>query len=72
VAFDDVSRDFGGVTGSEISWHAKTFSDDLKVCGFLDRNGEASIFEVSYPACATTAVWILRSLKSGQTQKPTA
>jgi len=59
VALDDVSRDFGGVTRSEISWYAKPFLDDLKVCGFLDRNGEASIFEMSHPTCATTAVWIL-------------
>jgi hypothetical protein len=59
VALDDVSRDFGGVTRSEISWYAKTFSDNLKVCGFLDRNGEVRIFEMSHPTRATTAVWIL-------------
>jgi len=59
VALDNVSRDFSGVTCSEISRYAKTFSDDLKVCGFLDRHSEASIFEMSHPTCATTAVWIL-------------
>jgi hypothetical protein len=59
VALDDVSRDFGGVTRREIGWYAKAFSDDLKVCGFLDRNGEARIFEMSHPTRATTAVWIL-------------
>jgi hypothetical protein len=59
VALNDVSRDFGGVTRSEIGWYAKTFSDDLKICGFLNRNCEVCIFEVSHPACATTAVWIL-------------
>jgi hypothetical protein len=59
VALDDVSRDFGGVARSEISWYAETSSDDLKVCGFLDRNGEASIFEMSHPTRAATAVWIL-------------
>jgi hypothetical protein len=59
VALYDVSRDFGGVTRSEISWYAKTFSDDLKVCGLLDGNGEARIFEMSHPTRATTAVRIL-------------
>jgi len=59
VTLDDVSRDFVGVTRSEIRWYAKALSDDLVVCGFLDRNGEARIFEMSHPTRATTAVWIL-------------
>jgi hypothetical protein len=59
VALDHISRDFGGVTRSEISWYAEAFPDDLKVCGFLNRNSEAGIFEMLHPTRTATAVWIL-------------
>jgi hypothetical protein len=59
MAFDDVSRDFGGVTRGEIGRYAKPFPDGLKVCGFFHGDGEARVLEMLHPTHAATAVRIL-------------
>ena len=52
-------RDFGSVTRGEIGRYAKASPDQLKVFGFLDRDGEAGFFEMSHPPRTTTAIRIL-------------
>jgi hypothetical protein len=59
VPLDDVSGDFSGVTGREISRHAKAFPDHLEVYGLLNRNREPGISEMLHPTRTATAVWIL-------------
>jgi len=56
VALDNVSRDFGGMTRSQIRRNTKPHSDDLKVSGLLDRDGKTRVLEMPHPARAATAI----------------
>jgi hypothetical protein len=59
MSLQHVSIDLSGVASREIGWHPQPFLDGLKICGLLNRNSEAGIFDMLYPARAATAVWIL-------------
>jgi Zn-dependent peptidase ImmA (M78 family) len=43
VSLQHISIDLRGVTSREIGWHPQPFLDRLKICGVLDRDGEARI-----------------------------
>ncbi|MFX5570694.1 hypothetical protein ABTD96_20445, partial [Acinetobacter baumannii] len=52
-------------TRRKVSRYAKTFPDSMKICRFLDRDGETSRLEMAHPTRAATAIWILMNQDNG-------
>ena len=65
MTFNDVSIRLGRMTRRKVSGYAKTFPNGMKICRFLDRDGETSLLEMAHPTRATTAIWILMNQDNG-------
>jgi len=59
VSFQDISIDLGGMARGKIGRHSKPISDDLKVGGLLDRDGEARGIKMLHPTCTAPTIRIL-------------